>query len=449
MPESGFCVHAHFYQPPREDPSTGKIPREAGAAPYPNFNAKITAECYRPNAELGNFARLSYDVGPTLAAWLEVEAPEVHKAIVLSDGGNAMAQAYNHTILPLATRRHKVTQVRWGIADFQHRFGRRPRGMWLPETAVDTETLQVLAEHGIEFTILAPWQAQDPTIDFHVPHRVQLPGGRSVAVFFFDAPLSAEVSFHPDATWEAREFVATRLHPPITTQGGLPPLTMIATDGEFYGHHQPGRDRFLQRLFDEAASAGYEVLHPGLYLDRYGTAGEVAIAEPSAWSCHHGVARWSTGCECTEGESAWKPVVQEALSWLTCELDDAFELGAGELLSDPWAARDDYIRVVLGEESIDGFIAEHAARGLNDVERRKVAVLLEGQLYGQRMHTSCGLFWEDLDRLEMRNSLAYAARAIHCVQAAAGRSLAAEFAQRLRAARSWRSGRTGAEIFPR
>ena len=453
------CIHGHFYQPPREDPWTRAIPIEPGAEPYPNYNAKITAECYRPNAELRNFARISFDLGPTLASWLETEAPDVYSSIQnqahseIGAVGNAMAQAFSHRILPLANRRDKITQIRWGIADFEHRFGYAPRGMWLPETAVDGETLDVLVDHGIDFTILAPWQAAVPDVDVRRPYRVRVSGGRSIAVFFFDAGLSADVSFNPDATRDAAEFALTRLAPAgsVGSDGAdadPPPLTLIATDGEFYGHHQASREHFLHDLlYREATRAGLDVVFPAAYLDRYGATTEIELAAPTAWSCHHGVARWSCGCDCTDGDSGWKNVAFDALTALTQRLDGAYERSTRRLLRDPWAARDHYAAVMLGEGTLEEFLAAEALHALGDEERAAAALLLEGQLYGQRMHTSCGFFWDNLARLEMRNNLAYAAQAIRSIERASGEQLHAAFKEHLRAARSEHTGLTGDALF--
>ena len=209
-----LAIHGHFYQPPREDPLTGAIPNEFGAAPFGNWNERIHAECYRPNAELGNFERISFNVGPTLSSWMAGYDRSTYGAIVEQDRatvrefgvGNAIAQAYNHTILPLQSREDKVTQVAWGIADFEHHFGRKPQGLWLAETAVNTETLVVLADAGIEFTILAPWQADAPDVDTTEPYRVSLPGGRSITAFFYDRDLSGRVSFDPVMTSNADAF---------------------------------------------------------------------------------------------------------------------------------------------------------------------------------------------------------------------------------------------------
>jgi alpha-amylase/alpha-mannosidase (GH57 family) len=455
-----LCVHGHFYQPPREDPWTGLIPKEAGAEPYPNFNAKITAECYRPNAELHNFARISFDLGPTLASWLEREEPDVYRSIQEQAraeepaAGNALAQAYSHRILPLATRRDKATQVRWSIADFAHRFGYTPRGMWLPETAVDLETLDVLAENEIEFTVLAPWQAAVKDVDVRRPYRVQLANGQSIVAFFYDAALSGDVSFNAEATIDAAAFAVHRVAKHDDSEAWdtwtdvAPPLTLIATDGEFYGHHQPDREHFLHALlYGEALRAGLDVTFLSGYLDRYGATAEIGIEERTSWSCHHGIARWSTGCDCTRGDSSWKAVAFEALTALTEELDATYERAAGELLRDPWDARDKYIEVLLGETPLDDFIAAHAARPLSEPERQRARDLLRGQLYSQRMHTSCGFFWDDLARLEMRNNLAYAAQAIRCIEKATGTNLEAGFRERLRTARSEGTGLAGDEVF--
>jgi alpha-amylase/alpha-mannosidase (GH57 family) len=214
MMTRALCIHGHFYQPPREDPLTGAVPEEIGAAPYRNWNERIHAECYRANAELGNFERISFNVGPTLFDWMAQHDPDTSRKIVEQDRanvrqfgvGNAIAQAYNHAIMPLATSADKRTQVAWGIADFTHRFGRKPQGMWLPETAVDIETLTIMAEQGITFTLLAPWQADAESIDPTEPYLVRLPGGRSIAVFFYHQGLSGRVSFDPALTSNADAF---------------------------------------------------------------------------------------------------------------------------------------------------------------------------------------------------------------------------------------------------
>ena len=296
-----FCIHGHFYQPPREDPFTGVIPLEKEANPFANFNEKINAECYRPNAELGNFGALSFNLGPTLAAWLEGHDARTHQRIVEADGrnraahgvGNALAQAYHHTILPLALRRDKETEIIWGIADFHHRFGHEPLGMWLPEMAVDRETLEVLAGQGIAFTILSPHQAKGQ-LDGAGPYRVSLPRGRKITVFFRDDVLSNRLAFDPELTRSARGFAENCLAGPYGPSGKR--LQLIATDGETFGHHQQGRERFLHDLlFTEAPRAGYEVTFLGRYLREHPPTKEAEIVDGTSWSCGHGVARWGEG----------------------------------------------------------------------------------------------------------------------------------------------------------
>ena len=263
MAALSLSIHGHFYQPPREDPITGRIPNEVGAHPYHNWNERIHAECYRPNAELGNFERISFNIGPTLFEWMKKYDPTVHDLIVTQDRvnvqqygvGNAIAQAYHHTLLPLASREDKVTQIYWGIADFEYRFGRKPQGMWLPETAVDLETLSLLADHGIEFTILAPWQAERDHLDTTEAYRVDLPQGRNITVFFYHSELSSCVSFNPTATANADFFSKDQIlthYLPKKSRSNVPQLLLIASDGELYGHHQQFRDRFLAHLVDGA-----------------------------------------------------------------------------------------------------------------------------------------------------------------------------------------------------
>ncbi|MBF6592412.1 MAG: glycoside hydrolase, partial [Ktedonobacterales bacterium] len=321
------CLYGHFYQPPREDPFTGRIPREPGATPYDNFNEKIYDECYRPNAEQGNFESISFDLGPTLAMWLEQHHPDVHQQIVAADRrnverygvGNALAQAFNHTILPLATTRDKRTQIAWGLADFARRFGRAADGMWLAETAVDLETLDLLAERGVRYTVLAPWQSAE-AIDPTEPYHVRLPSGREIVVFFYNGPLSGGVSFDWDTTCNADSFAASYL--PNHLNGAKlarqeDQLIVVATDGELYGHHKPWCDQFLAHLVREGAKAfGFEVVSLGRYLRDHPPAREVSLRVPSAWSCAHGVARWGQGCACTEGDAAWKPALRRALDTL-------------------------------------------------------------------------------------------------------------------------------------
>jgi alpha-amylase/alpha-mannosidase (GH57 family) len=462
MTHSYLCIHGHFYQPPREDPFTGRIPHEPGASPYDNFNEKITVECYRPNADLGNFDQISFDLGPTLAAWLEQAHPDVYRRIVEADRravardgvGNALAQAYNHTILPLATARDKRTQITWGLLDFFYRFGRRAEGMWLAETAVDLPTLDLLAEQGVSYTVLAPWQAAEP-IDATEPYLVKLPSGRRITVFFYNGALSGAVSFDGGATSNADAFAQSWLPAQLDkgkTARGDDQLIIIATDGELYGHHKAFRDRFLAHLLHTAAPAqGFTVVSLGRYLRDHPPTREVRITEPSAWSCAHGVKRWSDGCSCTEGETAWKPTLRTALNRLSARLADTYERATAGALRDPWAARDAYIALRNGWMAAEVFWARYGPRHKwlfrNRASEERARQLLEAQYLGQAMFTSCGWFFEDLDRIEPRNDIAYARKAISLTWQATGEDLQTAFLADLAAAKSWRSARTGAELY--
>lgn len=456
-----LSIYGHFYQPPREDPFTGRIPREEGAAPYENFNEKITAECYAPNAKDGNLAAISFDLGPTLAAWLEQYHPSVYRAFIDADRahyarygvGNALAQAYNHAILPLATTRDKRTQIRWGLDDFCHRFGHRADGMWLAETAVDQETLSILAEEGVRYTVLAPWQT-DETITPGEPYRVALPGGRSICVFFYNGPLSAGVSFDDEVTTNADQFVATHLRRQLDsgkTERGEDQLVIVATDGELYGHHKPLRNLFLRHLLQDSAPAwGITVTSLARYLQTHQPQRTISLHMPTSWSCAHGVARWDTGCPCTEGDAHWKHGLREALNNLTVRLDDLYAKTAESALRDPWAARDAWLAVRNGWMSSRTFWTDYGVRGHKPFKRARaegIKQLLDAQYYGQAMFTSCGFFFEDLDRIEPRNDIAFARQAISLAWQATHVDLQMQFLADLAQTRSWRTGRSGADLY--
>jgi len=453
-----FSVHAHFYQPPREDPLSGKIPLEATAAPFPNWNERIHAECYRPNAELRNFENISFNIGPTLFSWMASHHPDTTAKIIEQDRnnvrrygvGNAMAQAYNHTILPLGSYQDKLTQVYWGIADFEHHFGRKPQGMWLPETAADSETLEVLAHLGIEFTILAPWQAEGE-IDPTEPYLVQLPNGRQITVFFFQRELSGQISFDPWSTTNADHFASTYLSThfnPEKVRRNEPQLLMIASDGELYGHHQMLRDRFLARLVDGATSAlNFTPTYPAYWMQHYPPRQFTRIQEPTSWSCHHGVGRWAGTCPCTPGDPAWKVNLRQALNHLAQELDDLYVEALRPLVRDPWALRQRYIHVMLGQKTIPGLLCGVSDKTMTSAQVRRIALLLEAQRERQRMFTSCGWFFDDFDRIEPRNNLAYAAQAVRLVRQACGLDLAPALLKDLQDVSSQRSGLRARDVF--
>ena len=454
-----LCLHGHFYQPPRDDPFTEQIPIEPAATPYANFNEKITEECYRPNAEAGNFDEINFDLGPTLAAWLEDAHPDVYARIIEADRnnvtrygvGNAMAQAYNHTILPLASTRDKRTQIVWGLSDFERRYGRKATGMWLAETAVDMESLDLLAQYGITYTVLAPWQAATP-IDPTEPYILPLYDGRSITVFFFNAPLSGGVSFDWNTTSNADMFATGYLPEHIEQSkraAGEPQIILIATDGELYGHHKPWRDKFLTHLLRAGApSYGFEVCALERYMQMHPATKEVALRLPSAWSCSHGVARWDTGCECTENDSSWKKELNCALRNLADRANPLFEQFAGETLRDPRAARDAYLPIRNGWESLESFWAQQGKPSIDASLMQRTLLLLEAQYYQQCSFTSCGFFFEDLDRIEPRNNIAFARRSISLIWQALGIDLQPAFVNALQAVRSWRTpGLTGADVY--
>ena len=450
MTDRFFFIHGHFYQPPREEPFTGKIPREVGAEPFHDFNEKITAECYQPNAAIGNFERISFDLGPTLAAWMSAHAPDTYQRIVQSDRanverfgvGNAVAQSAHHSILPLARRRDKIAQVAWGIASFEYRFGRKPEGMWLPEMAVDYETLEALVGAGLSFTILSDDQVQGDTGGRAGPYRIQLSAGRSITVFVRDRFISNQISFDMEHFPGARAWAAQVLG------SREPGLTLVATDGETFGHHHRGGVRFLQDLVGrDVPATGFQVTTLSKYLADHPPQVEIEIREMTSWSCGHGVARWVTGCDCTPGDGRWKGALRRALDNLSGEMDLVYTTEVGDLSVKPWALRDAYIAVVLGQMDGPTFLA---AQGLGDLPTpaaERILKLLRAQFHRQRMYTSCAFFFEELTRVEPRYAIANAARAVQLVQEATGEDLSHGFRRDLSAACSPRAGVTGADLY--
>lgn len=468
------CIHGHFYQPPRENPFTGEVPVQPTAAPWHDWNARITEESYAANArarilggdgevlrEIDNYQRISFDFGPTLLSWLEQGDPDTYRAVIDADvasalrfggHGSAMAQAYNHAILPLSNTRDKVTQVRWGIADFRHRFGRDPEGMWLPETAVDMESLDVLAREGIRFTILSPYQAagvesddgswaevRDGSIDTRSPYRVDLGEGRTIAIFFYDGPLSREIAF--DGLLEDGNALAGRLLGSIGEPGEDPRLAHVATDGETYGHHHRHGEMALAVSLEAIdASPDASLTNYSEYLAAHPPRREVAIAEDTSWSCAHGVERWRADCGCKTGREPtghqrWREPLRSALDWLRDELTGPFEDLGGEWLADPWQARDDYISIVLGGPT-DPFIDEHARPGVDTEGRRRALGLLEIQEHAMLMYTSCGWFFDDISGLEAVFVLRHAGRVCELARDVIGVDLEPELMARLERAPS-------------
>jgi alpha-amylase/alpha-mannosidase (GH57 family) len=472
------CIHGHFYQPPRENPWLEAIEVQDSAYPYHDWNERVTAECYAPNtasrildereriaAIVNNYSRISFDFGPTLLSWLEPKAPEVYAAVLaaeresrerFSGHGSALAHAYNHMILPLANRRDKRTQVLWGIRDFAHRFGRAPEGMWLPETAVDLETFDVLAELGIRFTVLAPHQAvrerpsggrwRDVTegkIDPAMPYRLSLSSGRSIDLFFYDDAISRDVAF--GGLLHSGEQFATRLlagFPEKTT--ATPRLVHIATDGETYGHHHPHGDMALAFALRAIDSDGNALLtNYGDFLEKHPPSREVEIREYTSWSCGHGVERWRSGCGCSTGahpgwSQAWRAPLRQALDGLRDSVAAPFEEKALGLFRDPWGARDDYIAVVLDRSlgSVSRFLEAHAVRPLAPPERIGAVKLLELQRHALLMYTSCGWFFDDISGTEAVQVLQYAGRVVQLAEELFGGSFEEGFLAALSQARS-------------
>lgn len=458
MTRGRLVVHGHFHQPSRVDPFSGSIPVDPTAAPAHDWTARVSAECYRPNAEAGNLARLSWDVGPMLAGWLERHDEVAHRGFVDGDAGvNGLATPFHHAILPLAAVHDRHTEIRWGLRDFELRFGRPALGMWLPETAVDLATLQLMAEAGVRHTILAPWQVQDGDADTRRPYRVELRNEHHIVVALYDRALSGAVSFDPSATIDADRFAHDRLLPRF--QADPPsdvdrPLVVIATDGELYGHHQPFRELFLRRLVRSRAGGsaqGFDVgsLAEALCEPPDRSFPTIAIAERTSWSCLHGIQRWSGLCGCAH-DAAWKAPLRAALDRLAAGIDTATERLADGLPGgpDPWAARDDYVDVVVGAETPDGFAgrwletADAAAHGT-------LLMLMEIQRWRLAMFASDGWFWDDPARPETRTILRSAAWAARRMDALAGTGLERRLVADLAILRSPGQAVDGAEIYRR
>lgn len=448
-----LTIHAHFYQPSREDPQSGAIPDEEGARPYKNWNERIFSDCYLPNIELGNFSKLSFNIGPTLVRWFENQHPEALARIVEADRqnlkrfgvGNAMAQAFHHTILPLMNRRDKQTQIRWGIADFQRVFKRKPQGLWLPETAVDMETLEVLAENGIEFTILAPWQAEAGDLDPRKAYQVILPNHNSIKVFFYHSGLSSRISFDPFVTQNADEFIHQFVKPEYSTVDENQWL-LLASDGELYGHHQSFRDKFLSYLLNgSAAIQNVEFSFPALQLQTQSSFPLMKIKNETSWSCHHGIQRWRGVCDCTP-HSEWKKHLREGLERIKVEIDKDFEETCAASGIDPWTARDHYWQVFCEGQRFENWIRSQAKSTISGDLKVLEQVFL-AELEAQRMFASCGWFFEDLNRIEPKNNLNHAAYAVWLIRSALGKDIAISAMPSFERCQSWQVQLNAADLF--
>jgi len=444
-----LCVHGHFYQPPRDDPFTGEYRREPSAAPYANWNERITAECYSPNADAGNYGRISFNLGGTLARWMDRHAHETYLRIVeavqgnVANGGisNAIAQSVHHTILPLARGRDKRCQIRWGIESFRYRFGHLPAGMWLPEMAVDRETLDIAAQLGMAFVILSEEQVVGDLSQGAGPYRVRLPGNRSIAVFVRDRALSDFLSFQMPSPAHVRDWING-------VMSGRPKgsLSLVATDGETFGHHHRQGIAVLQALTEIQGDAPYRATTLGEHLRRAAPTIDVDVRDNTAWSCSHDLGRWATGCPCTRGCGHWKGALRRALDNLSRDIDEVYADAARRRDVAPWRLRDDYIRVLLGEVDRHEFLADHYLAHLSEEAQRQLLSLLEAQVFRQRMFVSCAFFFEDLERIEPRYAIANAVQAIALVYYATGDDLTRAFRRDLSITRSPHTGRSGADI---
>jgi len=477
--KKSICIHGHFYQPPRENPWLEAVELQESAFPYHDWNERIASECYAPNARsrlldgdgriesiVSNYSRMSFNFGPTLLSWLKEKMPDVHAAIVESDvksrerfsgHGSAMAQGYNHMIMPLANEGDKHTQVIWGIKDFEHRFGRKPEGMWLPETAADDESLDVLAQHGIKFTVLSPFQAsgvrplegaeewQDVNgarVDPSMPYLVKLKSGRSIAVFFYDAPVAQAIAF--EKLIANGEQFAGRLMSAFDDGRNRDQIVNVATDGESYGHHfQYGDMALSYALHSIESNPDVRLTVYGEYLEQHPPTQEAQIHQGSAWSCSHGVGRWKENCGCNSGghgdwNQLWREPLRNALDGLRDQLAPIYETQGRNFLKDPWQARNAYISVILDRspENIARFFGEHAVRELNEAERITALRLLELQRHAMLMYTSCGWFFDEISGIETVQVIQYAARAIQLANILKENNLEANFLSQLEKAQS-------------
>jgi len=485
------CIHGHFYQPPRENAWLETVEQQESAHPFHDWNTRINHECYAPNAAArimdaegwivkirNNYNRISWNFGPTLLSWLEENDVDTYSMLLRADKrsrelfgghGSAVAQVHSHLIMPLCNARDKVTQVNWGIRDFERRFGRYPEGIWLAETAVNTETLEVLASHGIQYTILAPRQAKairklvdnsstvlpadgtsvaplpwnnvdEESIDTRQPYWCLLPSGRRIALFFYHGKIAQEVAFN--GLLNSGKTFSKRITG-IFDENDEAQLANIATDGESYGHHHRYGEMALADCLNYVADNNLATLtNYGQFLELHPPKWEVQIHENSSWSCVHGIERWRSDCGCNSGKPGWhqrwrKPL-RDTLDWLRDQLAPIFEREGARLLRDPWAARNDYIEVMLNrsDSAVKAFLKKHARRELSHLEKVIVLRLLESQRFAVLMYTSCGWFFDEISGIETNQILQYALRTMDYTFDVSGQDLLPEFTRRLAAAPS-------------
>jgi alpha-amylase/alpha-mannosidase (GH57 family) len=457
-----LTIHGHFYQPPRENPWLETIELQDSALPFHDWNARIAYECYTPNSVsrivnsknqlidiVNNYELMSFNIGPTLLSWLEVHSPKTYQRIIEADKkslerfsghGNALAQVYNHAIMPLCNEKDKYTQTIWGVKDFQHRFGRMPEGIWLAETAIDYDTVRVLIDCGIKYTILSPFQAQRikhikadgnswmdvswSTIDPGQAYRCYLKDDseRYIDVFFYDGSISKSVAF--DELLRNGDAFIARLRDGVSYSRNYDQLVNIATDGESYGHHTTLGNMALSYILKKKLEpAGFLLTNYAEFLEKYPPINEVELKSVSSWSCFHGVGRWSEDCGCSTGagpgwNQKWRKPLRKAFDWLRDELAVIYEKNAAKYLKDPWKARNRYIDVVLDrtKTSAEAFCKHEASKKLNQSEIVSVIKLLEMQRNAMLMYTSCGWFFADISGIETVQILKYAARAMQIAE---------------------------------
>lgn len=471
------CLHGHFYQPPRENPWLEEVELQDSAYPYHDWNDRITAECYAPNGAsriidnenriidiVNNYSSISFNFGPTLISWLENHAPDMYQNILEADKesmekfsghGAAIAQAYNHMIMPLANPRDKKTQVIWGIKDFEKRFNRKPEGMWLPETAVDGETLKIMAENGIKFTILAPRQASKirktgtenwedvsgERVDMQRSYFCNFPTGGNITIFFYDGRIAQDISF--SNLLENGNNLANRLLNAFPADDRLR-IVHAATDGETFGHHHKFGDMALAyclNLLNLREDVDLTVY--GEYMERFPPEYEVQIFDNSSWSCVHGVERWRNNCGCNTGAhqgwtQEWRAPLRIALDRLRDELIPVFENEGGKYFKNPWDARDNYINVINDRtpENVEQFFASYTNHQLSKEEKNIALRLLEMQRHAMLMFTSCGWFFDEISGIESTQVLFYASRAMQLSKLITGKDLEPAFIEKLREAPS-------------
>lgn len=472
MKKKFVCIHGHFYQPPRENPWLNKVEIQDSAYPYHDWNQRINAECYIRNSAsrilnqdqeieeiMNNYGWMSFNIGPTLLAWMEHEAPETYQAILQADKesqerfsghGSALAQAFNHLIMPLANERDQETQVIWGIEDFKSRFKRFPEGMWLGETAVNTTTLEILAKHGIKFTILSPYQAKrvrkiggkewkDATgakVDPRKGYICNLPSGNSITLFFYDGPASQGVAF--EGLLDDGERFAQRLLGQFEADDNVQ-LVHIATDGESYGHHHNLGEMALSYCLDYIENhQSAELTIYGEFLEKFPPKYEVEILENTSWSCYHGVERWRSDCGCNTGgnegwNQKWRAPLRESFDWVQENLISLYEEEMREYADNPWEVRNKYIQVILNREkaNILSFLEQHFRNDLSEDDQIKILKLLEMQYHTMLMYTSCGWFFDEVTGIESMQDIFYATRAIQLAEEISGREYEGDFKNHL------------------